>query len=55
MATTVWTLLGILVIAPAGALALDRPLNGNWIWHIDAQNPADYGETSATTGTTQVR
>jgi hypothetical protein len=49
MATTVWTLLAILVIAPAGALALDRPLHGNWIWHIDAQNPGDYGETSAVT------
>jgi hypothetical protein len=37
MATTIWTLLSILVIAPLGALALDRPLFGNWIWHIDLE------------------
>ncbi|MCV7102048.1 hypothetical protein [Mycobacterium palustre] len=55
MATTVWTLLGILVIAPAGALAFDRPLHGNWLWHIDAQNPADYGDASAANGTPQAR
>ena len=34
MATTIWTLFTILVIAPLGALALDRPLHGNWIWRI---------------------
>jgi hypothetical protein len=37
MATTIWTLLSIFVIAPIGALAFDRPLHGNWIWHIDAE------------------
>ncbi|WP_156664899.1 hypothetical protein [Mycobacterium sp. 852002-51057_SCH5723018] len=50
MATTVWTLLSILVIAPLGALAFDRPLYGNWIWHIDAEKPGDYGEPSGVTG-----
>jgi hypothetical protein len=49
MATTVWTLLSILVIAPLGALAVDRPLYGNWIWHIDADKPRDYGESSGAT------
>jgi hypothetical protein len=39
MATTIWTLLSILVIAPLGALAIDKPLFGNWIWHI-ADRPA---------------
>ena len=39
MDTTAWTLLSILVIAPLGALAVDRPLFGNWIWHI-ADRPA---------------
>ena len=34
MATTMWTLLSILVIAPLGALAFDRPLFGNWIRHL---------------------
>jgi hypothetical protein len=34
MTTTIWTLLSIFVIAPVGALAIDRPLFGNWIWHI---------------------
>jgi hypothetical protein len=42
MATTVWALVSILVIAPFGALAMDRPLHGNWIWHIDADKPRDY-------------
>jgi hypothetical protein len=32
-----WTLLSIFVIAPLGALAIDRPLFGNWIWHIAAK------------------
>jgi len=41
MATTMWTLLSILVIAPLGALAFDRPLNGNWIWHIDPEKARD--------------
>ena len=35
MAITLSTLLRIFVIAPLGALAFDRPLFGNWIWHID--------------------
>jgi hypothetical protein len=39
MATTAWTLLSILVIAPLGALAIDKPLFGNSIWHI-ADRPA---------------
>jgi hypothetical protein len=38
MATTIWTLLPIIVIAPLGALAVDKPLFGNWIWHIDPEN-----------------
>ncbi|OBI88797.1 hypothetical protein [Mycobacterium sp. 1245805.9] len=50
MATTVWTLVSILVIAPLGALAVDRPLYGNWIWHIDADKPRDYGELPAPPG-----
>ena len=33
-AMMIWTLLCILVIAPLGALAFDRPFFGNWIWHI---------------------
>jgi hypothetical protein len=37
-ATTMWTLLSIFVIAPLGALAFDRPLFGNWIWHIVARH-----------------
>jgi hypothetical protein len=37
-AATIWTLLAIFVIAPLGALAVDRPLFGNWIWHIDVEN-----------------
>jgi hypothetical protein len=41
-ATTIWTLLSILVIAPLGALAFDRPLFGNWIWHIDPEKARDY-------------
>jgi hypothetical protein len=35
MTATIWTSLSIFVIAPLGALALDRPSFGNWIWHID--------------------
>ena len=31
MAATIWTLLSIFVIAPLGALALDRPPFGDWI------------------------
>jgi hypothetical protein len=37
MATTIWTLLSIFVIAPVGALAFDRPLYGNWIWRINPE------------------
>ena len=41
MTTTIWTLLFIFVIAPLGALAFDRSLFGNWIWHIaDPKLPA---------------
>jgi hypothetical protein len=39
-ATTIWTLLSIFVIAPLGAVAFDRPLFGNWIWHIDVEKKA---------------
>jgi hypothetical protein len=39
MDATIWTLLSILVIAPLGAIAIDKPLFGNWIWHI-ADRPA---------------
>jgi hypothetical protein len=35
MTTTIWTFFAIFVIAPLGALAIDRPLFGDWIWHID--------------------
>ena len=42
MAATIWTLLGIFVIAPLGALAFDRPLHGNWIWHISPENARGY-------------
>jgi hypothetical protein len=38
MATTIWSLLSIFVIAPLGALAFDRPVFGNWIWHIDPEH-----------------
>ena len=34
MVEMIWTLLSIFVIAPLGALAFDRPLFGNWIWHV---------------------
>ena len=34
MFATIWALLSIFVITPLGALALDRPLHGNWIWRI---------------------
>jgi hypothetical protein len=43
MATTIWALLSIFVIAPLGALAFDRPLHGNWIWHIAPEKAADHG------------
>jgi hypothetical protein len=42
MATTIWTLLSIFVIAPVGALAFDRPLYGNWIWRIDPEKAGSY-------------
>jgi hypothetical protein len=41
-ATTIWTLLSIFVFAPFGALAVDRPFFGNWIWHIDHEKARDY-------------
>jgi hypothetical protein len=40
-ATTMWTFLSIFLIAPLGALAFDRPLFGNWIWHIDPEKAFD--------------
>ena len=46
MSTTIWALLSIFVIAPVGALAVDRPLFGNWIWHIGRE----IEETSGATG-----
>jgi hypothetical protein len=45
MATTTWTLLSIFGIAPLGALAVDRPLFGNWIWHIDHERSSVAGKT----------
>jgi hypothetical protein len=50
--TTIWTLLSIFVIAPLGALAFDRPLFGNWIWHIAPEKVRDYEEHSGVTGKT---
>jgi len=41
MATTIWALISIFGIAPLGALAFERPLAGNWIWHIDPDMPRD--------------
>lgn len=49
MTTTMWTLLSIFVIAPVGALAIDRPLIGNWIWHIGPDR-REIEETSGATG-----
>jgi hypothetical protein len=45
-----WTLLSIFVIAPLGALALDRPLFGNWIWRIAPERV--YEEHSGVPGKT---
>lgn len=45
MATTTWTLISIFGIAPLGALAVDRPLFGNWIWHIDRERSGVAGKT----------
>jgi hypothetical protein len=42
-ATTMWTLLSVLVIAPLGAVALDRSFFGNWIWRIDLEKVRDDG------------
>jgi hypothetical protein len=42
MAAMIWALLSIFVIAPLGALAFDKPLFGNWIWHIDLENARDH-------------
>jgi hypothetical protein len=50
--TTIWTLLSIFVIAPLGALAFDRPLFGNWIWHIVPEKVRHYEEHSGVTGKT---
>jgi hypothetical protein len=47
MAAMIWTLLSIFVIAPLGALAFDRPLFGNWIWHIDPDRARDMSEPSS--------
>jgi len=44
MATTTWTLLSILGIGPLGALAVDRPLFGNWIWHIAPERSSVAGK-----------
>jgi hypothetical protein len=41
MAEMIWTLLSIFVIALLGALAIDRALFGNWIWHIDLEKVRD--------------
>jgi hypothetical protein len=42
MAATIWALLSIFVIAPFGALVVDRPLHDNWIWHIDPEKATGY-------------
>jgi hypothetical protein len=52
MATMIWTLLSIFVIAPLGALAFDRPLFGNWIWHIDPDRARDMSGHSGVTAKT---
>ena len=52
MAAMIWTLLSIFVVAPLGALAVDRPLFGNWIWHIDPDRARDMNEHSGVTGNT---
>jgi hypothetical protein len=49
MATMIWTLLSIFVITPLGALAFDRLLFGNWIWHIAPEKVRDYEEHSGIT------
>jgi hypothetical protein len=41
MAVMIWTLLSIFVIAILAALAIDRLLFGNWIWHIDLEKVRD--------------
>lgn len=41
MTTTMWALLCIFVVAPLGALAVDRPLFGNWIWRIDSERKVE--------------
>jgi hypothetical protein len=41
MAAMIWTLPSIVVIAPLGALAFDRLLFGNWIWHCDLEKLRD--------------
>lgn|GEM_PF-2864170 len=52
MNTTIWTLLIVFVIAPLGALACDRSLFRNWIWHIAPEKVRDYEEHSGVTGKT---
>jgi hypothetical protein len=42
MAAMIWTLLCIFVIAPLGALVFDRPLFGNWNWHIHPEKARGY-------------
>jgi hypothetical protein len=46
MTTTISTLLFIFVIAPFGALAFDRSIFGNWLWHIAGHCPAAPSEKS---------
>ena len=52
MATTMWTLLSIFVIAPLSALAFDRSLFGNWIWRIAPEKVRDHEEHSGVSGKT---
>lgn len=49
MTEMILTLLSIFVIAPLGALAVDRPLFGNWIWHIEPEKARAVGERSRVT------
>lgn len=49
MTEMILTLLCIFVVAPLGALAVDRPLFGNWIWHIEPEKARAVGERSGVT------
>jgi hypothetical protein len=49
MTATIWAFLSLFVIAPVGALAIDRPLFGNWIWHIE-RDGRKIEETRGATG-----